>query len=353
MPKTAIVAGASGIAGLNLSKLLLEEGWTVHGLARHPPTDVPGLRPIEADLTQPEALAAALKEIRPTHAFITTWMRRPTEAENCLVNGGMVRNLLAALKEAPLEHVALVTGLKHYLGPFEAYGKGNPPLTPFREEQGRQPVANFYYTQEDEMFAAAERQGFSWSSHRAHTVIGYALGNAMNMGVTLATYATICRENGRPFLFPGSPMQWHGLTDVTDARQLARHLAWAATAPTARNEGFNIVNGDIFRWNWLWPQLAAFFGIQAAPYPERVTSLEGQMKDDAPIWRKIAEREGLAEPDLDRLASAWHSDLDLGREIECVTDMTKSRKAGFLAYQDTRDSFFDLFKQLRAERIIP
>jgi nucleoside-diphosphate-sugar epimerase len=184
-------------------------------------------------------------------------------------------------------------------------------------------------------------------------VIGYALGNAMNMGVTLATYATICRETGRPFLFPGSPMQWHGLTDVTDARQLARHMAWAATAPTARNEGFNIVNGDIFRWNWLWPQLAAFFGLDAAPYPEHITSLEGQMKDDAPVWKKLAEREGLAETDLDRLASAWHSDLDLGREIECVTDMTKSRKAGFLAYQDSRDSFFDLFRQLRAERIIP
>ncbi len=37
----------------------------------------------------------------------------------------MVRNLLNAL--APpgrSQHVALVTGLKHYLGPFEAYGKG-------------------------------------------------------------------------------------------------------------------------------------------------------------------------------------------------------------------------------------
>ncbi len=116
---------------------------------------------------------------------------------------------------------------------------------------------------------------------------------------------------------------------------------------------FNIVNGDIFRWNWLWPKLAAFFGLEAAPYPGGSTPLEGQMKDAAPIWKKIAEREGLAEPDLDRLASAWHSDLDLGREIEVVTDMTKSRKAGFLAYQDTRDSFFDLFGQLRAARIIP
>jgi hypothetical protein len=50
------------------------------------------------------------------------------------VNGGMVRNVLDAVSKAEtIQHVALVTGLKHYLGPFEAYGKGNLPATPFRE----------------------------------------------------------------------------------------------------------------------------------------------------------------------------------------------------------------------------
>jgi hypothetical protein len=43
----------------------------------------------------------------------------------------------------------------------------------------------------------------------------------------------------------------------------------------------------------------------------------------------------------------------LGRPIEVVTDMSKSRKLGFLDYQATDDSFFDLFNRLRQERIIP
>jgi hypothetical protein len=30
--------------------------------------------------------------------------------------------------------------------------------------------------------------------------------------VTLAVYATICRETGRPFVFPGSQQQGEGLT---------------------------------------------------------------------------------------------------------------------------------------------
>ena len=53
------------------------------------------------------------------------------------------------------------------------------------------------------------------------------------------------------------------------------------------------------------------------------------------------------------LASAWHTDLDLGREIEVVTGMTKSRLAGFHEYQPTLGSFLDLFARLRRERIIP
>jgi hypothetical protein len=53
------------------------------------------------------------------------------------------------------------------------------------------------------------------------------------------------------------------------------------------------------------------------------------------------------------LASAWHTDADLGRPIEVVTDMSKSRKLGFLAYQATNESFFDLFTRLRDTHIIP
>ncbi|MFL5186847.1 MAG: NAD-dependent dehydratase, partial [Microvirga sp.] len=42
-----------------------------------------------------------------------------------------------------------------------------------------------------------------------------------------------------------------------------------------------------------------------------------------------------------------------GRPIEVVTDMSKSRRLGFTAYQPTDDAFFDLFAELRADRLIP
>jgi len=353
MKLRAVIAGATGLIGSNLAAHLVSKGWEVHGIARKASNGIPGVRPIAADMLDPQGLRPALAGVDPTHVFLTTWVRRATEEENIAANGALVRNLLAALDSSRnLRHAALVTGLKHYLGPFEDYAKSKVE-TPLREEMPRLPAANFFYAQEDELFDAARRRGFTWSVHRSHTTIGFSLGTSMNMGVTLAVYATICRETGRPFVFPGSAQQWAGLTDVTDARVLAKHMEWAATSEAGRNQAFNVVNGDIFRWRWLWPKLAADFGIEAAPYPGQATPLERQLADAGPIWADIAAKYVLAEADLGKLASAWHTDLDLGREIEVVTDMTKSRLAGFHEYQPTLRSFLDLFAVLRKERIIP
>ena len=353
MAGKALVVGTSGIVGSATTALLLAEGWTVFGLARRPEADG-AVRPVAADLQDAAGTATALRGVDPDAVFIATWSRQATEAENIRVNAAMVRNLLDGLRPAgTVRHVALVTGLKHYLGPFEAYGKGKLPQTPFREEQGRLDVENFYYAQEDEVFAAAKRDGFGWSVHRPHTVIGKAVGNAMNMGTTLAAYATLCRETGRPFRFPGSAAQWNGLTDMTDARLLARQLLWATETPAAADQAFNVVNGDVFRWSWMWERIAGWFGLEPAPFDGSVQPLEQQMAEDGPVWRRIAERDGLAEPDLARLASPWHTDADLGRPIEVVTDMSKSRKLGFTAYQASDEAFFDLFARLRADRLIP
>ncbi len=353
MPKTALVVGSSGIAGGAAAAELVAQGWSVLGLARRPVAQA-GVFPIVADLHDPAATAAALADARPDAVFFTTWARQSTEAENIRVNAAMVRAVFDAVRPAgSVRHVALVTGLKHYLGPFEAYGQGVLPQTPFREEQGRLDIDNFYYAQEDEVFSAAERDGFNWSIHRPHTIIGKAVGNAMNMGTTLAVYASLCRETGRLFRFPGSEAQWNGLTDMTSATQLARHLVWAATTPAAADQAFNVVNGDVFRWKWMWGRIADWFGLTPAEFDGTIMPLETQMAEDAEIWRRLAARENLVEPDLDRLASPWHTDADLGRPIEVVTDMGNSRRLGFLDYQPTDDAFFALFEQLRAERIIP
>ena len=240
--KYALVVGSTGITGGNLAARLAANGWQVGGLARKP-KEMAGVTPIAADLQDATALHQSLAHVDPTHVFICTWLRQDSEAENVRVNGDMVRNLFAALEGKGLVHAALVTGTKHYLGPFESYGQTNAE-TPFREDNPRLPGLNFYYTQEDLLFEAAAKGGFGWTVHRSHTVIGYARGNAMNMGVTLAVYATLCRERGEPFVFPGSHEQWKR-TDRRDRRAHPGraigmggnypppHIVTLSTSPTA------------------------------------------------------------------------------------------------------------------------
>lgn len=352
---TALVVGATGITGSNLAQELISQGWTTYGLSRNPNNALEGLIPIKADLLDVKSLEKALEGISPTHVYFTTWMRNDTEEENIRVNSALVRNLLDVLSpKKSVQHVALVTGLKHYLGPFEAYAKeGKLPETPVREEHPRLPLPNFYYAQEDEVYKASERDNFTWSVHRPHTVVGYAIGNLMNIASTLAVYASICKETGRKFIWPGSFEQWNGISDVTDARILAKQLVWASTTKSAENTAFNIVNGDVFRWKWLWQRLADWFGIEAAGFEDQIIPLENEMENDQEIWKNIAQKYKLKEENLNRLSSAWHTDLDLGRPLEVMCNMSNSRNLGFNEYQNTERSFLDVFEKLRAERIIP
>jgi hypothetical protein len=175
----------------------------------------------------------------------------------------------------------------------------------------------------------------------------------MNMGVTLAVYAAVCRETQRPFRFPGSQEQWEAVTDVTDAGLLADHLVWASTTPTAANQALNIVNGDVFRWRRMWPRLAADLEVDPAPFDGEPAPLERQMADAAEVWPEIVRRHGLRDFDVERLASWWHTDADLGRTIETFTAMGRSRRLGFLDVRDSETSFTDLFARLRQQRVVP
>lgn len=353
-PRRALVVGATGIAGRTVCRQLADQGWQTYGLSRSGSLEIPGVTSIKADLLVPELLADAVSDVRPKLVAITTWTRMDTEAENIIVNSATVRNILAALEpQRSIEHVALMTGLKHYLGPFEAYGTSVMVETPFREDEPRMDTPNFYYAQEDEVFDFAKRNDITWSVHRSHTVLGFATGNAMNMVLTLSVYATLCKELGLPFIFPGSAMQWNGLTELTDAAILGEQMIWAATHEEGQNQAFNTTNGDVFRWRWLWPQIAAKFGIDWEGFEGAPRTLESRMSEMGEAWRDISAKYDLVESDIRRLASWWHSDGDLGLTIEVVADMNKSRKAGFLNFRDSRDSFLEKIELYRNAKVIP
>jgi nucleoside-diphosphate-sugar epimerase len=143
--KHALIVGATGIVGGNLARHLLAEGsWAITGISRNPRRCPSAIKSVRLDVLDATATAQALGQMRPTHVFFCTWTRMETEAENCRINGAMVRNVLEALAACgtSLKHVALVTGTKHYLGPFEIYANDAALTARVGEHQSRRSNMN-------------------------------------------------------------------------------------------------------------------------------------------------------------------------------------------------------------------
>jgi hypothetical protein len=141
--------------------------------------------------------------------------------------------------------------------------------------------------------------------------------------------------------------------DVIEILVTAAEPAFDPIEPRAANKGFNAVNGNVFRWRYMWEKLAGYFGVDVAPYPGHEEPLAERFKNIGGELAKIVQKHGLRDLPIEKVAPWWHVDIDFCRAIECVTDMSRSPELGFLTYQNTRDSFKDLFARLKAEKIIP
>ncbi len=123
----------------------------------------------------------------------------------------------------------------------------------------------------------------------------------MNLALSVAVYASLVRAAGLRLDFPGSAAAFGTMTQVVDAEQLAEAAAWAAVTPQAAGEVFNVANGDPTRWSHLWPAFADYFGVPAGgPRPIPLSSF---MPELAPLWRDMAAKYGLAQPELGSLVN--------------------------------------------------
>ena len=115
----------------------------------------------------------------------------------------------------------------------------------------------------------------------------------MNAIVAIGTYGAILREAGEPLHYPGADPE---VTQATDVDILARAIAWAGETEAARDQAFNVTNGDVFRWQEVWPAIADALGMR--PGDARPMSLAEEMPKRAPEWDAIRARYGLDAPPL-------------------------------------------------------
>jgi nucleoside-diphosphate-sugar epimerase len=358
--RKVLIAGASGVVGKAALEHFAATGWRVVALSRRRPRVPPGIafEHVPLDLADPRACASALASIRDiTHVVYAALHEKPglvrgwRDEDQMQRNLEMLRNLLETLlaQGAPLRHLSLLQGTK-------AYGVHlHPVAVPARESLPRDPHANFYWLQEDYLRARAASAGFDFTILRPQLVFGDALGAAMNLIPVIGVHAALCAARGEPLAYPGGPSN---ILEATDARLLARALAWAAQAETARGEIFNITNGDVFVWRNVWPAIARALGV--VPGPDAPRALARDLPARAGEWESLVRAHRLAAPSLVELLGESHHYADFcfgfhARENPppVIVSTIRIRQAGFADCIDTERMFADWFARLREDRILP
>jgi nucleoside-diphosphate-sugar epimerase len=361
MPKV-LVAGVSGVVGYAAAKAFAEDpSWTVVGLSRRRPLGLEDIEHVSVDLSDGpsvEQVVRAHPDI--THVVYAALFEKPGlipgwyEADQMETNLAMFRNLMDPLERVAtnLQHVVLLQGTK-------AYGAHVEPMRiPGRERDPRHQHANFYWLQEDDLRARQDAVGgrWSWSIMRPQIIFGEALGSNMNAIPALGVYAALLKEAGEPLHWPGGTAM---VTEAVDADLLGRAIKWTCSMTSARNEIFNVTNGDVFCIKHLWPAIADAFGMSAGE--ERPCSLAAEMPGRESDWARVVERHGLVAPtDLGSFVgqSFIYADVILGYGMDAplppaFVSTIKIRRAGFSECMDTEDMFRSWIARLQQRRLLP
>jgi hypothetical protein len=173
----------------------------------------------------------------------------------------------------------------------------------------------------------------------------------MNLTLAIAVYASISKALKLPLSFPGKPGACTALYQATDAALLAKAITWMATDPRCANQAFNITNGDLIRWQNLWPRFADFFGMELAP--PRYIGLARAMADKGPIWDRLVAEHGLQRHRFEDIAAWGYPENVFNSDYDIVSDTSKARRLGFHELVDTEEMFFRMFSSFREHRLIP
>ncbi|MDT3405440.1 SDR family oxidoreductase [Mucilaginibacter terrae] len=349
--RVALIVGGNGIVGRNMAKYLqTRDIWddVIITSNREPDFETEATF-VRMDLTDPAAVeknSTTLANV--SHVFYAAYIEKKTLAEQTSTNVQLLQNLVLGLEEiAPgFKHLTFIQGGKAYGAHLGKY------KTPALETDSRHFPPNFYYSQQDFLIKQSEGKAWSWTAVRPDIMVGFAVGNPMNMANLIAVYATLCKELNVPFRFPGSDQAYRVLVNITDSEILGKGMEYAALHEECYGQIYNITNGDIFRWEQIWPKIADYFKVQMdSPITFPLTDY---MSDKEEVWADIVERYGLKAHTIKELANWLFGDFIFNVEADAFFDVNKFRRAGFHEMQvESFESFKNTFDELKAQHIIP
>lgn len=358
--KTILIAGATGLVGYAALKHFSQSpANTVIAVSRREPHETFGTRFLPLDLTDAarcRAVIGGLTEV--THLVYAALFELPGLVEGWRderqieTNDRMLRNLLEPLTEAApnLRHVTLLQGTK-------AYGVHVRPMkVPAREgrsEMHEQP--NFYWVQENYLKQRQNGASWHWTILRPVLIVGEAIGGAMNLIPALGVHAALMRSRGDVLPYPGGAAR---LSQAVDADLLARAIDWAGESSKARNDTFNVTNGDVFTWENIWPAIADSVGMRAGD--AEPLALNTLLETGAADWDRIRRGHRLLAPSLPEFVGQSleyadyqmrHGRTDVGPPSFVST--VKINQAGFHETMDTETMFRKWFRAFQRARLLP
>jgi len=364
LKKKVVIAGGSGLVGsAAVRHFAAQGGWQVVAVSRRPPLDVPaGIQHVAVDLSDAAACASAFGAMPDvTHVIYAALSEKIEDiyggwfdAAQIAKNAAMLRHLFEPLSAAArnLRHVALVHGAK-------AYGAHLPQLEvpiPMRESLPRPSHPNFYFDQEDYIRAKQQGQAWSWTVWRPVGIAGAAIGSPLNAFLMLAVFAALRREAGLDLPLPAGVCL---ATEATDADLIAEALAWGAESPAARNETFNISNGDVTSQREWFPVAADSFGMRLGE-PSRFDVVQ-EVTQMSGLWRDLVRRHALQAPeDVAALFGGSMAMSNVGVEAPGgnplrwgLVSTIKLRHAGFHGCVDTLGMVRKYVRRYQALKILP
>jgi nucleoside-diphosphate-sugar epimerase len=163
------------------------------------------------------------------------------------------------------------------------------------------------------------------------------------------------REKGLPLHYPGGPPR---VGQAVDADLLARCMAWAGETDAARNETFNVANGDVYCWQNIWPAIADAVGM--APGEDVACSLEAEVGPREADWARIRAKHDLVSPDLKSFVglSFQYADYQMGfgrtqAAPPSFSSTIKLMQAGFHEVMDTERMFVEWLREFQDKRLLP
>ena len=356
--KKIVVAGATGLVGnAALRHFGGAGGCEIVALSRRMPRELHGARHVPIDLTDPAQCTRAATELQgATHLVYAALYEAPS-----LVDGWrdphqirhqrrMLRNLMAAL-----EPVAPRSGMSRCCRaprPMASTFARSPCL---RGKAARKCTSSRTSTGRRRIFCVRLQQGKAWHWSILASGLDRRPSDRRRDGSDPAA-RRLCGDAARAGQPAGLSRRRARVSQAVDVDLLARAIAWSGEADAARNEAFNVTNGDVFTWENVWPAIADALGMKPGK-PAPLSLAQEYPKWIAP-WDELRRKHDLVSPDLEAFVGLSFQYADYSMRYgqtrpgpPSIVSTVKINQAGFTEMMDTEAMFRKWFSQARASRL--